>query len=212
MKKVIVFALLFFSFMGSLNAFCDYSRQKEYNVLAGYVSYKVEHNESNNTFRIKVFNLADPLVVEYNGTKYSKTDGESYISGLSEGTQVTLSVQTTDSECVEKKLRSLYVSIPYVNTYYNSNECKGHEDLLVCTSKFLDYKITRASFISMLENSSINNSGKKVESEKEVEPSTLETIISTISEYIVPVILVVLSSLISTLIFLPIYRKVKYGM
>ena len=212
MKKTLFALIVFLVLMVKLNAFCDYSKQKEYNVLSSYVSYKIDYVESSNDFMVTVYNLADSLFVRYNSVDYVNSNSESRIMQIKEGSQLVINILTNDSECVNKNLRTLYISIPYLNTFYKSEKCNGHEDLNVCISKFLDYKITESTFNSLLNKSSINNTKKTVIEESVEEDSFLNDIVSFLSTIFIPVILVILSSLITFLIFLPIYRKVKYGM
>ncbi len=210
MKKILLAITMFFILTTSLNAVCDYSKQKEYNILASQVSHKIDYVESSKTFNLTIYNLSNGIAIKYNGVR-TPINNEVVINNLKEGNILDISIVTTDNECVEKDLRSITVTIPYINTYYNSEECKGHENLNVCSSKFLDYKITKSTFYSLInkkETSTEKTENKKTVEEKE---TLVEKIIELLTEVYMPIIIVVLSSAVSFLIFSSIYKKAKYG-
>ncbi len=212
MKKVILIVSVFLIGMMSLNAECDYKKQKEYNILSSQVAYKIDYVENEGTFNVTFYNLTDNLAISYQSNKYYPSNNETVVTRLAEGSQVSANVITTDASCINSNLRSIRISIPYVNTYYKSEECIGHEELNVCSSKFLDYKITKSTFYNLIsKQESIQNGNKK--EEEEIKKETLaEKVIELLTEIYLPIIIVLLSSVISFLIFSSIYKKAKYGL
>ena len=208
MKKIILTILLFISFTNILNASCTYKEKREINTLASYVNY--DYNYENNRFNVTIYNLKDNLVVNYNGA-LSKTNDESIIENIKEGASLKINILAGEGTCEGETLRTITINIPYVNPYYNSDECKGRNDLTVCTSRFLDYKISESTFNSLINKRVVSEDiiEEKVE---EVEKTFVDKVMELFEQIYIPVILVIISSTITYIVLKPIYRKIKHGL
>ena len=210
MKKMMAFMLGFFMFSISLNASCNYSDIKERNALASYVDYNIEFNESNQKFNIVIYNLKDSLKVNYNGNILNTINGESKIDNIDGGTSIKVNIVSED-DCYGKTFRIININVPYINNFYNRSECKGHEELKVCSSKYLDYELSENAFINLI-NKEVKKINKKENINDDLVKETFfEKIMNFFKKVYVPFILVIMGSLLSSLIFNPIYRKTKHG-
>ena len=82
----------------------------------------------------------------------------------------------------------------------------------MCNSRFLDYKITRSTFRTLIEKNKENIfKDSEEEPNKVVKPVFWESVWSGVKKYSIPVILVIISTLISSLIMSVIYRRIKHG-
>ncbi len=213
MKKLIVVITFLFIGITYLNAEeinCSYSKKKELNTLSMYVEASYEY-KGNNLFDLKISNLTEELNIE---SDKGSINGN-IISSLEEGTKIKLTVLATNNACAGETLRIINVTIPYVNPYYGSNKCIGNENLNVCSNEFLEYKLSETTFNNLIQKANEDNT--KVE-----EPTTdgvqkenktfFEKVYDAIKRIYIPVGLVVGSSLLTLLIFRPIYRKIKHGL
>ena len=194
MKKILLLFLMIFISMNTLKAECSYKVQKEYNILASQVQYKVDYSESSGSFNVTFYNLSSGIAIKYAGEDYIGNNGEVTISYLPEGLQLEVNVVTTDNECSTRDLRNIRVSLPYTNAYYGSEDCVGHEDLIVCSSRFLDYKITRSTFYGLLEKKEIDNTKTEEIKEEIKEESFLDKLKKMAEDIYIPVIIVLVSS------------------
>ena len=210
MKKVIFFIILLFSSNILLKAECTYKDQVEYNTLSSFVNYNYEFNEESQTFNLTIYNLGEQLFARYNSV-LDRNSGESKIYNVNPGTQMQVEIIASEGDCYLYVLRTLYISIPYINRYYNSSKCEGHEELNICNSKFLDYQLTENTFNSLINKATLNEEDKPQEEIIEQEKTFFEKALDLIKEIYIPVILVAVSSLITYLVLSSYYRKIKHG-
>ena len=218
-NKFIVFMVLFFSSVIILKADCEYSELRELNNLASYIQSNYEYNEETKKFDITITNLTDKFFVSYENKNYDPSNGTVIISGVDEGTRVSADVVVSpESECYGEKPRMIFVNIPYLNPYYKSNLCNGHESLNVCNSRFFDYKISESTFISLIEEDTKNkvNNDKNDDDVNDVEdeekPNIIDKAVDAVKEYYIPVILVIVSSGLTISFYGVIIRKIKHGL
>lgn len=188
---------------------------KELNSLASYIKTNYEYNEETKKFDITVTNLTDKFNVFYENKIYEPSSGVVIISGIDEGTRFSADVVVSvKSDCFNDKPRMLFANIPYLNQFYKSNLCIGHESLTVCSSRFLDYKISENNFLKLIKddnkvNEDINEDEVKVEEEK---PGIIDKTVEIVKNYSIPFVIVVVVSGLTISFYSVIIRKIKHGL
>lgn len=215
MKKVLFVVASFFLFMNILNADCDYSKLVDLNTEASHVIYTYDFNDTSKRFDVTLKNITNNLKVLYNNKTYSATKQNVIIKGFEEGKYITINVNSNDSLCPNENLRVIYLTMPYVNPYYNSDECSNYTNLIVCSSKFLNYKLTYSNFKSVLNEYNENKTNTNEENqEEETNDKQTESIITIaydlIKKYWLESSLLLGSFLISYILGNLIYKRVKY--
>ncbi|MEG2457345.1 MAG: hypothetical protein RSB41_00385 [Bacilli bacterium] len=215
MKKIIFILLLSF-FPLLLHAKCGYEEQNKLNTLASYVEYDYIQNKDN-TFNITLTNIVPFLEVEYNNNIISSTNNQVVIHNLKEGQNLNFKIlSSSSSPCLNSFLRSINITLPYINDYYNTELCLGYEKLQVCSSALLNYKVTYDIFVSAKEKYDEQNKEeeeiitKPTETKKQKE-NIFSPIIKFIKMNYIKIILVAITSIISYSIFNRIYSKKRYG-
>lgn len=213
MKKIVMLIVMIFSFNMILNAECDYTEKVNLITLSSYVDYNYEYM-SDNTFKLTFYNVTPEMKLIYNNIEYAPANESVELNSLEEGKSMKVSIKGSDtSECAMLDLRVINLTIPYVNPFYGSNRCIGHESLNVCSNKFLQYKITESEFLRLIDKSENDNKKDDVIDDEPVivEKTFFEKALDFIKKAWIPVLLVILTSGITFGIFSTIYRKVKHG-
>lgn len=213
MKRILFAILISFLMINTLQAECEYSRLIELNTYASHVNYTYDYNESSRIFDVTLSNVVNELNVSYDDINYSKSDGKIIIKGLEEGQFIKILVTSNDSACPDEKLRVLYITLPYQNPYYNSEECKGYTNLTVCNSKLLNYKITYSNFKNIIDKYNKTNTDNKDNEDNETEIPTeniFDVIYSLAKKYWKEISLVLGSGLITIFIGNLVYKSIKY--
>ncbi len=213
MKKLSFFLVMFFLNIVIMNAECTYKEIKEINTMASYITTNYQYNDKTSKFDLRIVNLSNLIAIEYEGKLLFPENGEVVIKDLELGSQIKATATSiTQTECYGQILRTITVNLPYLNPFYNDKSCAGHENLNVCNSRFLDYKITRSTFRTLIEKNKENIfKDSEEEPNKVVKPVFWESVWSGVKKYSIPVILVIVSTLISSLIMSVIYRRIKHG-
>lgn len=110
-------------------------------------------------FKITAYNLNEnikPLIIynyyqdDYREFKYNSSKISS-LSGFSDGekVQVTFKAYTTD-ECSGKTVYTKMITLPYYNTFYNSDECKENPNFKYCQDELLTSSLTYSQFLNEL--------------------------------------------------------------
>ncbi len=219
MKKIILFAIIFILNINVLNAEdqdCTYAKKREYNTLASHISVSYDYDEATSSFTYRIDNLQDLFMLTEGSTKrYTPESGTIRLTNIKEGEQRYFSVIVKfDKECANTAIRTLTIKAPYINSFYGSNLCNGHENLNVCSSRFLDYEMTEKNFLNLIEKDRLlkeQENNKKEEEEKEEEkPKFIDIVIEQTVKYYVPTSLVVVTSAIAIAAFNVIIRKIKH--
>ena len=214
MKKIVMLIVMIFGFDMILDAECDYTEKVNLITLSSYVDYNYEYM-SDNTFKLTFYNVTPEMKLIYNNIEYAPANESVELSSLEEGKSMKVSIKGSDtSECAMLDLRVINLTIPYVNPFYGSNRCIGHESLNVCSNKFLQYKITESEFLRLIDKSENDNKPDDVTDDKPVvkELTFFEKVVNFVKKAWIPVVLVIVTSGITFGIFSTIYRKVKHGL
>lgn len=205
MKKIIFLTLLIF-FPCIINAECDYKTEKNITSLSLYVDYSYEYIEEDNAFNIYIYNLQNIFGVSYNGKTYFKNqDDIVVIDKIPLGTNIELSIFSTETECSGKLYRTISFILPFLNPYYNSNECVGYDHLAVCYSRFLNFEISYNTF---------KNTIKREEASKnQIENKTniFEEVIKFLKNNYIKISIVLVVTVIGIIISKNKYRKRTHG-
>lgn len=207
MKKVLLLCLCLF-FPCALNAECDYKTEKNMTSLSIYVDYDYTYNEETEKFDVTVYNLQNIFAFYYGGNTYSpNTDKKAYIFNIEPGTNMELEVFGTGvSLCSGKSFRKIKINIPYINPYYNSEECEGYSNTTVCYSRFLNFRISQVTF-----KNALHREEEKIDSEKENKFDIFLNILNFIKKYYVKIVIITVTTVLSVLIYKNKYRKSKHG-
>lgn len=147
MKKFIFVILMLILIPFNINAeslaeSCDYTKEVELNKLASKISYERKFNKENNSFTVTLYNVISDLYVKYNNKlMYGDSNNEIVITGIEEGSYMEVIVYSSGTNCYSS-LMTIYINLPYFNSFYNTKDCSGYEDILtICSSQFLTYKV-----------------------------------------------------------------------
>ena len=89
-----------------------------------------------------------------------------------------------------------------------------HQSLNVCSSRFLDYKLSEEAFNTLInrDNSKKENEGIDYKAQVEASETFFDRLYSVLSKIYIPVLLVIASSVVTYMVFKPLYRKIKHGL
>lgn len=214
MKKVL-FLLICFSFgLNILNAECNYKELKNLNTLASYVETTYRYNEDSKNFTLVINNVPSTLLVVINLQTYMPENNVVTIPGINFGDNIKIYVNSSsEASCVNEYLRVINMMFPYLNPYYKDVKCVGHENLEVCSNRFLNYKISSNTFNKLIEDDFKNSVNKVKDDEEVLEKLSIWEIIWKYFKIIgIPVLLILGTSIITMSICSVIYRKVKHGL
>ncbi len=217
MKKYLLILLICIIFpttiMGetSTNSGCDYKREVELNKLASKISYERVYSKDKGTFNITLYNVISDLYLKYeNELYYGDENNEVTIKDIQEGEYMNVVVYSSGSSCYSS-LMTIYITIPYFNPFYDSDDCDGYDTILtVCSSQFLTYRID-----AQILKDAIDNYNNKIYNEPEPVKQKDTSIINGVKEFIslwgMKIILVVVTVGLSVWYFQVKLRKVKHG-
>jgi len=214
MKKILILFISIFAFINVYKADCTYTDIKNLNILSTYVDVSYNYND-NGTFTLNILNVPDELAININGISYRSTNHEIHIPNYSQGQSITITVVASNaSDCVNEQLRTINYNFPYFNNYYGNTKCIGHEDLDVCSHKFLNYQLSELTFNKLIDKAfqdDVNN--KRDEKPKDEENQGFWDVTKEIAKKSsIPVLLVIVSTILTVSICAVIYRKIKHGL
>lgn len=205
MKKLLTFLSVMFLFNINVSAasLCDYDEQIELNSKAANVkvSYdivdKTIHFEDMDSiqrvFNIQILNVTEEfyIVVKNDITKvdktYYSTDAQNgmitfewdYAEAV---TNFTIQVYTTaNTNCANEKYKTIYLTTPRYNEYYNTLYCDFLTDFYLCQEFVTFDKISREEFVNKIdsyENKIIDNNGEEIPNDET--PTIMDKIVDFI--------------------------------
>lgn len=211
MKKVIC-VLILIMIPNVIFAECNYTREVELGKLASKITYDRKYSKESGTFTVTLYNVIPQLYITYDGTVLNGDDNnEIEVSSIQEGTYLNFVVYSAKGTSCYSSLLTIYVTLPYYNVFYGSEECDGYEDILtVCSSQFTSYQVTKK-----ILNDAINNYNNKIHNDPVVPDDKDTSIISGIKEFIslwgMKILLVVVTIGLSIWYFQIKLRKTKHG-
>lgn len=217
MKKGFFVLFCFCLSFNVLYAECNYTEVKNLNLLASHIDYNYIYDEGSQTFTLVLNNIPNKLYVKIDEKTYNPVDNSLSVSGFNFGNEISVNVYSSNlAPCVNEYVRMIKVKFPYLNNYYNSSECEGHESLEVCNNRFLSYKLSSVTFNRLIKedfDKSTNDSEVEKPDEIKVEKTKISTVILKYLKVIsIPFVLVLVSSLLTISVCSVIYRKIKHGL
>lgn len=211
---IIIFLILFPTIVHaetSAISGCDYKREVELNKLASKISYERTYNKESGLFTITLYNVMADLNLNYDEEIYvGDKDDKVTIENIEEGTYMNVVVYSNGKSCYSS-LMTIYVTIPFFNTFYGSEQCRSYENILtVCSSEFLSYRIT-----SQILKDAIDNYNNKIYNEPTPLDQDSTTLIDTIKSFValwgMKIFLVIITIGLSVLYYQVKVRKAKHG-
>ena len=136
-KLFIMLILLIILFPIKTNALvCSNQDMVKLKSMAQNITTNYDYKEENNnvTFNITFSNLSPDLylVDVTNKKNYYYNNTEMTYNGYKSGESYKFKVYSTNSLCDTSVLYTVYVTLPYFNSYYNNELCKGIEEYELC--------------------------------------------------------------------------------
>lgn len=145
--KLLLTILLFIPF--SVSAACSSSELSRYKSLASNIGNYYDYNGS--SFDITLYNVSNELKVinkENNNSYFSSSNfGDVFIGGFPTGSMVRLAVYPINSGCSDYRVSTIYVNLPYFNSYYSDPICANNSSSL-CSKWANTSSYTYEQFVS----------------------------------------------------------------
>lgn len=215
MKKIIIIIISIFMMISNINATCDENKIKELKSLAKDITYETSYSVSSNTFTVKFYNVFPDMLLQYDTIVRSGDASDSYsatISNINEGERLEINI--LDSLGCSETLYTIFISIPYYNTFFGTQKCENYVDKLkLCSSKFLSYKLSEE-----ILDDAINSLGNEIKPEvpkQEVKKSFFTKIYEGTRDFLkewgINIGLFMFFGIITAIVGEKIFRKVKHG-
>lgn len=129
----------------------DYEIKRDSNGEEEFVDYNFKIIADNLNPELKVVIPEDNYLMKYKEFKYN--DSKSFtIDGFNMGEVINVEIRAySNNECAGKTLLTKKISIPYYNSMYNTEECKGFEDFIYCKNEIVEKEITFDEFYNQLD-------------------------------------------------------------
>ena len=208
MKKILIVLLLFPIIINAKE--CDYETFNEHIKLSGNIEYEVSYDDGK--YSVTLYNVYNGIYLVYNNKMYMpNVSNEVIINNIDEGTYMKITVNSDAEDC-SSFIKSLNINIGYYNDFYDSNECEEYKGILtICTEQFLSYKTNRYLLETVINNYKSSYTEKSEVKEEIKEITFFDSVQDFVNEWGILIILIILSSLITSIIFRNVFRKIKHG-
>ncbi len=141
---------------------CDKAELNRLKELASHLSFTYEFIETDpvdgrtsGAFSIIVDNIPKDLkvmvVYSWEMAQYDEfvpnTNGTGKLSGFKDGKKVKIYVKAfVNNGCVARDIMIKTISLPYINQFINSNECKASPEFKYCRDKLTNVNISESTF------------------------------------------------------------------
>jgi hypothetical protein len=202
-KKIIFFLLLILPI--TVKADCTDKELARYKILASYINYYTEFNESNKTFDITLYNLSNELTLETQNQKYSSQEkmGETKITNKPNGENIKISVYPKNGACNNYSLRTMYINLPKYNKYHEEEICKNNNSIL-CSKWANTSSYTKEQFEIKVKKET------QQEEKQETQQEENKSIFDFLAEYYVPILLALLIIIITTKYLIERKKRFKF--
>lgn len=214
-KKIFIVFISMFLMLGSIKAECTDSKYNELKGLASDITYETSYSMSSKTFTVTFYNVFPGMYLMINKNVYISNGSDNYavtLSGQEEGKYLTVYVEAS-GDCTGT-LNTIFITLPYYNSFFRTQKCEPYEDKLkLCSSKFLSYRLTEE-----ILDDAIAQIDKKID--PVVVPETpkktiFELIVDAAKDFFfswgINIIVFVVFGAITALIGNKIFKKVKHG-
>lgn len=196
MKKIIFLTLLFLVLPSIAKAYCSDTEMIRLQRITRNINSSYNYSETTGRFQITLTNLKKDLIVyDLFDDKYYNTDGDLNFNNLYSGKH-TYIIYARNKECTEYELSTINVELPYENTFYNSEKCKGIENYSYC-GRWVKNVISEEIWETKVN--AYKEKLNKVEKKQE-KLSLLQTLFNTYKKYyfiILPAIILLFSGIIT---------------
>lgn len=158
-KKILCLILLLFAI--NVKAIdkdeCDKNELKRLKELASHLSYTYEYNEDTKRFDIIIDNITSeirPIIIySWDLLEFDEfvpnSSGTARRSGFKSGEKVKITTKAyVKNACSAKDVATKTIALPYVNPFYNSEECKKNPEFKFCVNKLTNVNISENTFKS----------------------------------------------------------------
>lgn len=201
--------------LGSIKAECTDSKYNELKGLASDITYETSYSMSSKTFTVTFYNVFPGMYLMINKNVYISNGSDNYsvtLSGQEEGNYLTVYVEAS-GDCTGT-LNTIFITLPYYNSFFRTQKCEPYEDKLkLCSSKFLSYRLTEE-----ILDDAIAQIEKKIDPVVKPETpkkTTFELIVDAAKDFFfswgINIIVFVVFGAITALIGNKIFKKVKHG-
>lgn len=156
-KKILCLILLLFAI--NVKAVdkdeCDKNELKRLKEIASKLVYTYEFDEEKDKFSIIVDNITSeirPLVIyswdllEYDEFK-PNSSGTAKLTGFKPGSKVKITTKAyVNNACSAKDVATKTVTLPYINPFINTEECKKNPEFRYCIDKLTNVNISKKTF------------------------------------------------------------------
>ncbi len=214
-KKIFIIFISMFLMLGSIKAECTDSKYNELKGLASDITYETSYSMSSKTFTVTFYNVFPGMYLMINKNVYISNGSDNYavtLSGQEEGKYLTVYVEAS-GDCTGT-LNTIFITLPYYNSFFRTQKCEPYEDKLkLCSSKFLSYRLTEE-----ILDDAIAQIEKKIDPVVKPETpkkTTFELIVDAAKDFFfswgINIIVFVVFGAITALIGNKIFKKVKHG-
>lgn len=186
--KILIFSfVLFVIFPSSSKAlFCDYSELSRLKKIANNVDLIYYFNEDDEikTFSFEFNNLDESIYIKdvYNNKEYLYKGRMLNLGNYESGKRYVFEINTIKTDCPNKNLLTLSITLPKYNPYYLDKVC---EDGISICDKWSDHKLSYSDFIKKVEKL---KKEKNSFEEEPIEPEQKKNLFVEYSKYYVPLI------------------------
>lgn len=167
MNKLKLLVLLFIPF--SVSALCSNSDLSRYKSLAANIGNYYSYNGS--SFDITFYNVSSELRIVnrnddsayYPGSNF----GDVVVSNAALGSNIKFSIYPLNSECSSYSVSTVYITLPYLNGYYDDPICVNNSNSL-CSKWINTSYYTYEQFVSKVKDTQVIPEEVDVEPEEEV--------------------------------------------
>ena len=214
-KKIFIVFISMFLMLGSIKAECTDSKYNELKGLASDITYETSYSMSSKTFTVTFYNVFPGMYLMINKNVYISNGSDNYsvtLSGQEEGNYLTVYVEAS-GDCTGT-LNTIFITLPYYNSFFRTQKCEPYEDKLkLCSSKFLSYRLTEE-----ILDDAIAQIDKKIDPvvvPKTPKKTTFKLIIDAAKDFFfswgINIIVFFAFGAITALIGNKIFKKVKHG-
>lgn len=214
-KKIFIIFISMFLMLGSIKAECTDSKYNELKGLASDITYETSYSMSSKTFTVTFYNVFPGMYLMINKNVYISNGSDNYsvtLSGQEEGNYLTVYVEAS-GDCTGT-LNTIFITLPYYNSFFRTQKCEPYEDKLkLCSSKFLSYRLTEE-----ILDDAIAQIEKKIDPVVKPETpkkTTFELIVDAAKDFFfswgINIIVFFAFGAITALIGNKIFKKVKHG-
>lgn len=208
-KRIVLLAALLLVMIPSTvkaSIFCSYETKTYLKQLASNINISYDFVEENDRaiFKLTLSNVHKNLIIREKNTdrvfypSSSKELSEIVLENYESGKTYQFDVYSTVSDCNDEILMTFYVNLPYYNSYYKEEVCKGLDSYPLCT-RWNRHGLSKDKFIENVTNYKESLKEETPTKEEETKSKGLSFLLDFYLNYyyiILPIIIVVFGFMI----------------